>query len=130
MQSWQVGQVSLGELWGDLDLATSCGGSKRWLVGCLGGYGDVPAITSEPASTSAEPSKAAQAGEHEHEFEVRRERGRGLMVVWKGFTGPGRGSGMEVDEKDWGVSSEGTREMSGKVEQREGEKGAKDGGGW
>ena len=67
-QSWDVGQVSLDELWGCHDVCGACAGSKRWLVAALGGWGDV----------KPDPS----GGE---EFTVTSERGRGLAVRWKAF---------------------------------------------
>lgn len=74
----------MNELWGNIDIAGSCAGSKRYLVGCLGGYGDVEPIATENAG----------------EFEVIQVEGRGLVVVWKGFKG--RSEEVEVDGKEWG----------------------------
>lgn len=34
-------ELSLTELWGMPGVAGACAGSKRWLVACLGGWGDV-----------------------------------------------------------------------------------------
>jgi hypothetical protein len=82
MEQWQIGQVSMNELWGNIDIAGACAGSKRYLVGCLGGYGNVDPI------------------ENGGEFEVKKEQGRGLVVVWKGFKG--REKDVEVDSKEWG----------------------------
>lgn len=35
-------ELSLTELWGMANVAAACAGSKRYLVACLGGWGDVP----------------------------------------------------------------------------------------
>ena len=40
-QHWGLGEVSLTELWGVGDICGACAGSKRYLVACLGGWGDV-----------------------------------------------------------------------------------------
>lgn len=76
----------MNELWGDMDVAAACAGSKRYLVGCLGGYGNVDPI---------EATASASDG-----FEVKQVEGRGLVVVWKGFKG--RQKDVEVDSKEWG----------------------------
>ena len=68
MQRWNTGQVTLAEVWGVDEIAGACAGSKRYLVGCLGGWGDCPAI-----------------GPNGGEFEVGRERARGFTVKWNGF---------------------------------------------
>jgi hypothetical protein len=41
-----VRDVSLNELWGDDEIAGACNGSKRYLVGLLGGWGNCPAIST------------------------------------------------------------------------------------
>jgi hypothetical protein len=82
MDGWGIGEVSMNELWGNIEVAGACAGSKRYLVGCLGGYGDVDPIESGG------------------EFEVKHVEGRGLVVVWKGFKG--REKDVEVDAKEWG----------------------------
>ncbi|WWC63055.1 uncharacterized protein I303_105654 [Kwoniella dejecticola CBS 10117] len=64
---WNVGEVSLDEIWGVHEVSGRCGGSKRHLVGSLGGFGDCP-------STSGSS-----------EFEIRQEHGRGLIVRWNEF---------------------------------------------
>lgn len=74
LENWQVGQVSLTELWGNMDVAASCAGSKRYLVGCLGGWGDVDTI--EPAGEFEVVAATASASGH---------RGKGLIVRWNGF---------------------------------------------
>lgn len=70
MESWNVGDVSLNELWGDDEIAGACNGSKRYLVGLLGGWGNCPAISTGGGGS---------------EFVVRKERGKGLWVTWKKF---------------------------------------------
>jgi hypothetical protein len=82
METWQIGEVSMNELWGNIEVAGACAGSKRYLVGCLGGWGNVDSI------------------EKGDEFEVTNQEGRGLVVIWKGFKG--REMNVEVDEKGWG----------------------------
>lgn len=87
LNTWSIGSVSLGELWGNEELAgILCKGSKRWLVGCLGGWGDQESI--EP-----------QDGESEFEvkWEKPTEGGRGLAVIWKSFT-PTRDVRREGDD--------------------------------
>lgn len=69
--SWQVGQVTLSELWGSPEVCAVCAGSKRWLVAALGGWGDV----------GPGPEASGRGGE----FAVSSERGRGLTVRWNGF---------------------------------------------
>ena len=85
MESWNVGEVSLNELWGTDDVCMACNGSKRYLVGCLGGWGDCAAIAG---------------GEG---FEVKRVRGKGFVVVMKGFEGK-----SEAKETTWGHQPEGS----------------------
>lgn len=64
-----IGQVSLDELWGFDEICGASAGSKRYLVSCLGGYGDCPSI-----------------GQSSGEFEVKREkRARSLVVQWNSF---------------------------------------------
>ena len=82
MDGWGIGEVSMNELWGNIEVAGACAGSKRYLVGCLGGYGDVDPIESGG------------------EFYVKHVEGRELVVVWKGFKG--REKDVEVDAKEWG----------------------------
>lgn len=84
MQAWQIGKVSMNELWGNIDVAGACAGSKRYLVGCLGGWGDV------------EPIEAQGKGE----FAVSKEEGRGLVVSWSGFKK--QQSAVEADGAEWG----------------------------
>lgn len=84
LTNWQVGEVSLTELWGNIDVAAACAGSKRYLVGCLGGWGNVDPI--EPAG----------------EFEVvaSGQPGRGLVVKWTGFKKDQ--PPVDADAKEWG----------------------------
>lgn len=83
LETWQAGEVSLTELWGSIEVAGACAGSKRYLVGCLGGYGDVDAI--EPAGEFAvHPS----------------EQGRGLRVRWSGFR-PAEPA-VDASAREWG----------------------------
>ncbi len=91
MERWRIGEVSLTELWGVTSVASSCGGSKRYLVGCLGGFGDCSAILPL-----------------QDEFDVRRERGRGILIRWKGW----RDSVVEPKE-DWGRMEVETTELAG-----------------
>lgn len=42
-----AGRLSLPELWGKDEIARMCCGSKRYLVACLGGWGDCPSVHSE-----------------------------------------------------------------------------------
>jgi hypothetical protein len=74
----------MNELWGNLDVAAACAGSKRYLVGCLGGWGNVDPIESG-------------AG-----FEVRHEQDRGLVVLWKDFKKAEEA--VEADQKEWGTN--------------------------
>lgn len=77
LNTWGIGSVSLGELWGNEELAAGvCGGSKRWLVGCLGGWGDQEAIKEDDGGDE---------GEFEVKWEIPTEGGRGLVVSWRGF---------------------------------------------
>ena len=87
LHSWQIGEVSLTELWGSMDVAGACAGSKRYLVGCLGGWGDVDGI--EPAG----------------DFEVTSQQGRGLVVRWNGFKKDE--TPVEADAKEWGQGLKG-----------------------
>jgi len=84
MDEWRIGEVSMNELWGNINVVGACAGSKRYLVGCLGGYGDVDPI---------------EAG---GEFEVKKQEGRGLVVVWKGFKGREEEVQVERDGREWG----------------------------
>ncbi|WWD02359.1 hypothetical protein V865_000398 [Kwoniella europaea PYCC6329] len=67
-KSWKIDEVSLDELWGVHEVSGRCAGSKRYLVSVIGGFGDCTAI--DGAS---------------EEFEVKKEKGRGLRVRWKDF---------------------------------------------
>ena len=69
---WNVGEVGLDEIWGVDAVAGACVGSKRYLVGVLGGWGDQPALV----------------GSEGGEFEVGKQKGRaGLRVRWTSFSG-------------------------------------------
>jgi hypothetical protein len=83
MEAWNVGEVALTELWGVDDVAASCNGSKRYLVGCLGGWGDCAAISGGDG------------------FEVKKVRGKGFVVVMKGFE-----KKVEGKEEEWGHQPE------------------------
>lgn len=83
LQAWQIGQVTMNELWGNIEVAGACAGSKRYLVGCLGGWGDV-----EPVESGGE------------EFTISKEEGRGLVVGWSGFKKEQKD--VEVDSAEWG----------------------------
>lgn len=89
LSSWQVGEVSLTELWGSMDVAAACAGSKRYLVGCLGGWGNVDGIEPAPGG----------------EFEVTSRKGRGLVVRWNGFRKDQ--TPVEADAKEWGQGVKG-----------------------
>ena len=65
-----------------MQVAAACAGSKRYLVGCLGGWGNVDAI------------------EVAGDFEVVNQQGRGLVVKWTGFKKVQPPS--EADAKEWG----------------------------
>ncbi|KAK8854967.1 hypothetical protein IAR55_003707 [Kwoniella newhampshirensis] len=86
---WNIGEVSLDELWAVLEVAGACAGSKRWLVGSLGGWGDCASI--DPGN--------------EDEFEVRKERGSAFTVRWNRFVSRGQVDGQEEDR--WGEKMEG-----------------------
>ncbi|WVW85856.1 hypothetical protein I302_107894 [Kwoniella bestiolae CBS 10118] len=68
-QRWNIGEVSLDELWGVHEISGRCAGSKRYLVSVLGGFGDCPSIQGSS-----------------DDFEVKMEKGQGLRVRWRGFT--------------------------------------------
>ncbi|WVF72587.1 hypothetical protein IAT40_007404 [Kwoniella sp. CBS 6097] len=74
-ERWNVGEVSLDEVWGVYEVSGRCAGSKRYLVSSLGGWGDCEAL---PLGEGAEADK--------NEFEVTRVRGRGLSVKWNNLT--------------------------------------------
>lgn len=93
MGAWKVPEVTLGELWGGGEVAASCGGSRRYLVACLGGWGDQPAL------------EGVQAGE----WTVRKDE-RGVVVRWNGYKGEAEGeSGSGKREKEWGELQERTQ---------------------
>ena len=77
MRQWQVGQVSMGELWGDKHVSGAAGGSKRALVAALGGYGDQPAAKDERTNGAG--------GQDKGEFEVLDVPEHGLYVRWNRF---------------------------------------------
>lgn len=83
MQAWGTPEVSMAELWGDRGVAEAAGGSKRYLVSVLGGYGDQP----EAAQGEGKSNGTAAASEGEgREFEVVQVQDRGLHVRWNRFT--------------------------------------------
>ncbi|ORY35334.1 hypothetical protein BCR39DRAFT_508846 [Naematelia encephala] len=67
-ERWNIDRVSLSELWGVKEISVACGGSLRYLVGCLGGWGD-----------------ARPVGVLASDFAVIKQRGGGLVVEWKKF---------------------------------------------
>jgi hypothetical protein len=73
----------MNELWGNIEVAGACAGSKRYLVGCLGGWGDVEPVESGGG-----------------EFTIGKEEGRGLVVGWSGFKKEQKD--VEVDSAEWG----------------------------
>ncbi|KAI9637196.1 uncharacterized protein MKK02DRAFT_23746 [Dioszegia hungarica] len=76
LTAWKIGEVSLGELWGDSVLAAGlCGGSKRWLVGCLGGWGDQVSLLED----------AAGEGEFHVGWDDPGRAGRGMTVRWNQY---------------------------------------------
>lgn len=75
MRQWNVPEVSLAELWGDKNVSGAAGGSKRYLVGALGGYGDVAPAKEEQVTN----------GESTDEFEVMEKGEQGVFVRWKRF---------------------------------------------
>ncbi|KAL7423523.1 hypothetical protein Q5752_001103 [Cryptotrichosporon argae] len=77
---WHVGDVSVTVLWGDLRIAEACGGSKRWLVACLGGWGDVCGV-AVLHTVRANGVIAAPEGEDDLQVVGRID---GLHVRWKG----------------------------------------------
>lgn len=85
MAGWKVGSVSLSEIWGDETIARMCGGSKRYLVGCLGGYGDRPAVEG--------------LGERAGEFKVDKDDNGLVYIVWNGYKPE-----VREEEKEWGVA--------------------------
>ena len=93
MQRWQTEQVSLGELWGDKEVAEAAGGSKRYLVSALGGYGDQEAAKEEEERNGDGPHGAAA----EKEFEVVDVPERGLYVRWSRLQ-----KAEEKQEQSWG----------------------------
>ncbi|WVQ71311.1 hypothetical protein IAR50_000838 [Cryptococcus sp. DSM 104548] len=88
-------RVSLEELWGVLAIAAVCGGSKRWLVGSLGGWGDCAPL--------------GQGGEGDGQFEIVKVRDEGLAVRWKEWKPQ-----QQEAEKDWGTPMEGVESDTGK----------------
>lgn len=80
-EEWNVPEVGLNEVWGVETIAGACNGSKRYLVGVLGGWGDCQPITTLGQG----------------DFEVKRDRGKGFRVVWKKCQKP-----QEVKEESWG----------------------------
>ncbi|WVQ85706.1 hypothetical protein IAT38_007872 [Cryptococcus sp. DSM 104549] len=77
-------EITLDELWGSHEIAGACAGSKRWLVGCLGGWGDcAPVVTGD-------------------EFEVRRRKGKGFTVRWRDWAPK-----APVKEEEWGTPMDG-----------------------
>lgn len=82
-EQWGVGEVSLSELWSVKNVAEACGGSQRYLVGSLGGWGDCEAHFRNGI------------------FTVTREKGRGFVVVWNGFVP------KQKKEDEWGKPMEG-----------------------
>ena len=68
LEAWNVGDVSLAELWGNSKVCGSCAGSRRYLVGCLGGWGDCQALCDGGG------------------LKVYRQKEGGLKVRWEGFT--------------------------------------------
>jgi len=44
MEEWKISQVSIEEIWAKEEICGGCKGSKRYLVSCLGGYGDCQGI--------------------------------------------------------------------------------------
>ncbi|WWC90935.1 uncharacterized protein L201_005873 [Kwoniella dendrophila CBS 6074] len=83
-ERWNIDEVSLDELWGVHEVSGRCAGSKRHLVGSIGGYGDCPSLLGIDT-----------------EFEVTSQSAKGLSVKWKGFS-PAK---EEVKkEKVWGQS--------------------------
>jgi hypothetical protein len=72
------------------EIAGACAGSKRYLVRCLGGWGDVDALQ--------EASKG--------ELEVIKPRRRRLAIRWKGKkVEEQKVEGMEVDQEGLGTPS-------------------------
>lgn len=67
MRQWDVGTVSVQEIWSQLEIAVACAGSKRWLVGSLGGWGDC----------------APNENGIDDELKVFKERGRALSIKWR-----------------------------------------------
>jgi hypothetical protein len=92
VEEWNVPEVSLNELWGVDEIAGACNGSKRYLVGLLGGWGDVPAITTLGGG----------------DFEVKKERGKGFKVVWKKYQ-----KKEAPKEEPWGQKMEQRPEAAG-----------------
>ena len=78
MRSLNTAEVSLQELFAREEVGKACGGSRRYLVSCLGGWGD------------CKPRARIE------ELEVFRERGQGLRVRWKGF------KPIAEKEESWG----------------------------
>lgn len=69
MQRWNIGLVSVQEIWSQLDIAVACGGSKRWLIGSLGGWGNCA-----PVERSSD-----------EDLRVVKERGRALSIKWESW---------------------------------------------
>lgn len=92
LQGWQIGEVSLTELWGNVEVSGACAGSKRYLVGCLGGWGNVKAI--EPAG----------------EFEILGQAGNRLAVKWTNFKAAQ--PPVEADAREWGRRTTGPVESA------------------
>ena len=101
MEAWEIGQVSLTELWGVSEVAGACAGRKRYLVGCLGGFGDCEAIPPGGEEVAREYAHD-MTQRYDAEFKVIAQDGV-LSVVWTTWV-PRRN---EVkDEDDWGVMDE------------------------
>ncbi|OCF41155.1 hypothetical protein I317_05069 [Kwoniella heveanensis CBS 569] len=81
---WNVGEVSLDEVWGVYEVSGRCAGSKRYLVSCLGGWGDCEREL-EPLSPEEEGASNAEEDDKD-DFQVTRVKRRGLSVRWNKFT--------------------------------------------
>ena len=101
MEGWRIGQVSLTELWGVTEVAGACEGSIRYLVGCLGGFGDCQAIPEDGKQSVREGDHEITQC-HDEEFKVIAQDGA-LVVVWTRWAPP---RNEAKHDESWGVKEE------------------------
>ena len=84
MTRWKQPSISVAELWAVPEVSGSCAGSKRHLVSCLGGWANCPPKAHSPSG----------------EFEVYREKDKGLYIRWNGF----KPEDSKEEAETWGAS--------------------------